>query len=105
MTAYQDGIAKFTGTDTQVFGISTDNSPSQREFATKLNLAFPLLSDFAKREVSAAYGVLMPEIGIANRATFVVDKEGKIQYIEEGNSALDPTGAATTCSQLHHKAG
>jgi peroxiredoxin len=103
LTAYQDGIAKFTGSDTQVFGISTDNSPSQKEFATKLSLSFPLLSDFSKREVAAAYGVLMTNFGIANRATFVVDKEGKLRYIEEGNTAIDPTGAATTCSQLRHK--
>lgn len=104
MTAYQAGIAKFEGVDTQVYGISTDNTPSQKEFASKLNLAFPLLSDFNKREVSAAYGVLISAAGVANRATFVVDKEGKIQHIEEGSGAVDPTGAETACSRLHHKA-
>ena len=103
MTAYQAGIAKFEGADTQVFGVSTDNTPSQKVFAEQLKLSFPLLSDFAKRQVSAAYGVLMPEIGIANRATFVVDKQGMIQYIEEGRTAVDPTGADTACSRLHHK--
>ena len=103
MLAYQAGIAKFEGVDTQVFGISTDNTPSQKEFASKLNLAFPLLSDFSKREVSTAYGVLIPTAGVANRSTFVVDKEGKIQHIEEGSGAIDPTGAETACSRLHHK--
>ena len=103
MLAYQAGIAKFEGVDTKVFGVSTDNTPSQKEFANKLNLSFPILSDFSKREVAAAYGVLIPTVGIANRATFVVDKEGKIQYIEEGSAAIDPTGAETACSRLHHK--
>jgi peroxiredoxin len=103
MTAYQAGIAKFEGADTKVFGVSTDNTPSQKEFATKLNLSFPLLSDFAKREVSKEYGVLIPAAGIANRATFVIDKEGKIQHIEEGSGAIDPTAAETACSRLHHK--
>jgi hypothetical protein len=42
-------------------------------------------------------------VGIANRATFVVDTEGKIQHIEEGSGAIDPTGAETACSRLHHK--
>ena len=102
MTAYQAGIAKFEGADTKVFGVSTDNTPSQKEFAAKLNLSFPILSDFAKREVSTAYGVLIPTAGVANRATFVIDKEGKIQHIEEGSGAVDPTGAATACSRLHH---
>jgi peroxiredoxin len=102
MLAYQAGIAKFEGIETKVFGVSTDNTPSQGEFAKKLNLTFPILSDFSKREVSKDYGVLMPA-GIANRATFVIDTEGKIQHIEEGSGAIDPTGAETACSRLHHK--
>jgi peroxiredoxin len=103
MLAYQAGIAKFEGVDTQVYGISEDNTPSQKEFATKLNLTFPLLSDFSKREVAKAYGILIEQYGVANRATFVVDKDGKIQHIEEGSGAVDPTGAETACSRLHHK--
>ena len=50
-----------------MFGISTDNVPSQREFAQKNNISVPFLSDFAKREVAAAYGVLNKEAGVANR--------------------------------------
>jgi peroxiredoxin len=103
MQAYQLGIAKFEGADTQVFGISTDNTPSQRRFAEDLKLTFPLLSDFAKREVSKAYGILMPERGIANRATFVVDMDGNIQHIEEGSVAIDISGAATACNRLKKK--
>ena len=64
----------------------------------------PFLSDFAKREVTAAYGVLAKEAGVANRSTFVIDKVGKITYIEEGNSAIDPTGAADACSRTAHQA-
>jgi len=101
MLAYQSGLAKFEGVDTQVFGISTDNVPSQNAFAEKLHLTFPLLSDFAKREVAREYGVLIPERGFANRATFVVDKEGTIVHIEEGSTALDPTGAETACRRMH----
>ncbi len=99
-------MSKFTEADTKVFGISTDNLPSQREFANKNNLTFPLLSDFSKRQVAGAYGVLIkegPGEGMANRSTFVIDKEGKITYIEEGSSAIDPTNAATACSRAAHK--
>ena len=103
MLAYQAGIAKFDGSDTQVFGISEDFTPSQKEFAEKNKLAFPLLSDFSKRQVAKDYGVLIQDLGIANRATFVVDKEGKIQYIEEGKTAVDSAGAEQACSRLHHK--
>jgi len=47
--------------------------------------------------------VLMPDRGIANRATFLVDKDGKITYIEEGSTAVDISGAADACSRLGHK--
>ena len=97
-------MSKFDASETKVFGISTDNTPSQKEFAAKNNVAFPILSDFAKREVSEAYGILNKDAGVANRATFVVDKEGKITYIEEGNTAIDPTGADDACSRAAHKA-
>jgi peroxiredoxin len=103
MLAYQAGIAKFDGSDTQVFGVSEDFTPSQKEFAEKNKLTFPLLSDFSKRKVAQDYGVLIQDLGIANRATFVVDKEGKIQYIEEGKTAVDSSGAEAACSRLHHK--
>ncbi len=103
MLAYQAGIAKFDAADTKVFGISTDNTPSQKEFAAKNNVSFPLLSDFATRQVAKAYGVLIEPYGMANRATFVIDKEGKITFIQEGNGAIDPTGAGEACSRLAHK--
>ena len=80
--------------------ISTDNQPTLNHWANEhLNTTFPLLSDFM-RKVSADYGVLMPDRGISNRATFVVDPDGKIQYIEEGSSAIDISGAAQACSRL-----
>jgi peroxiredoxin len=99
MNAYQAGIAKFEGMDVQVFGISADNLPTLRHWAEEIKLSFPLLSDFKDRKTIQAYGILLPA-GIANRATFVIDTEGKIQSIEEGSAAIDPTGAETACSRI-----
>lgn len=103
MLAYQARLNNFQGMSAQVFGISGDNTPSQSEFAKQLKLEFPLLSDFATRETMAAYGVLLPGRGFANRATFVVDLEGRIAYIEEGSAAIDVTGAEAACSRLVKK--
>lgn len=103
MLAYQARLANFQGYNAQIFGISGDNTPSQSEFAKQLKLEFPLLSDFATRETMAAYGVLIPGRGIANRATFVVDRDGRIVHIEEGSAAIDVTGAEMACSRLAHK--
>jgi len=56
-----------------------------------------------KREVSKAYGILNEEAQFASRTTFVVDKQGKIQHIQEGNGAIDPTNAIDICTNLHQK--
>jgi len=63
---------------------------------------FPLLSDMT-RKVTKDYGVLNDQNQFANRTTFVVDKRGVIQYIEEGKSAVDPTSAVTMCAALKKK--
>ncbi len=102
MLGYQAGMGKFEGTSTKIFGVSGDNIPSQKEFAKQLNVAFPILSDFATRKVMADYGVLLPNSGMANRATFVIDRDGKIVHIEEGSGAIDPSGAEMACSKLAH---
>ncbi|MBI3682937.1 MAG: redoxin domain-containing protein [Acidobacteria bacterium] len=102
MKGYQAGISNFEGNDTQVFGISTDNTPSLKVFAEQTGATFPLLSDFM-RKVTKEYGVLNEERGIANRSTFVIDTQGKITYVEEGNSAVDPNGATQACSRLKKK--
>lgn len=99
MTAYTASMAKFEGMGYQILSISTDNQPTLNHWSTELGSKFPFLSDFM-RKVSADYGVLMPERGIANRATFVVDPSGKIQYIEEGSSAVDISGAENACSRI-----
>lgn len=99
MQAYRDGIAKFTATGAKVFTISTDNLPSQRYWVTEvLKTSVPMLSDFM-RGVSEKYGVLNKDRGYANRATFVVGTDGRITYIEEGNTAIDPSATLDACSR------
>ncbi len=103
MKAYQADIAKFEANDTQVFGVSVDSIPANREFAKQLGVTFPILSDFAKRSVVKDYGLFNEDGGYGNRATFVIDKDGIIQHIKEGNEAVDPSSAEDTCNILSHK--
>jgi peroxiredoxin len=91
-------MAKFTEADTQVLAISVDFIASLNHWSKELGADFPMLSDY-KREVSKQYGVLGPSF-LANRTTFLIDMDGKIAYIEEGNSTIDPTGTVTACSRL-----
>ena len=83
-------------------GISIDAPERNIRFAKSLGLSYPLLSDVALK-VSEDYGVLNKQSQWANRTTFVVDKKGVIQHVEEGSSAVDPTGAVTVCSLLKKK--
>jgi peroxiredoxin len=82
--------------------MSVDSIPANREFAKQLGVTFPILSDF-KRTVVKDYGVFIEEQGFGNRATFAIDKEGIIRHIEEGNTAIDPTGAYNACNLFDKK--
>ena len=104
MTAYQAGIARFEEQGAQVYGISTDNLPTLKHWADEhLKTTFPMLSDFM-RTVSKSYGVLIADRGIASRTTFVIDRDGVIQHMEEGSAAIDPTGAMQACVRVKKKA-
>ena len=102
MKAYQADIAKFEETDTQVLGISMDSSPANKRFAEDIGVKFPLLSDW-KRKAVKDYGVYNETTGYGTRATFVVDKDGTIKHIEEGRTAIDPTGAYQVCNLFDKK--
>ena len=94
MLAYQAGIAKFEEAGAVVVGISTDNLPTLSHWSKEeLKLSFPLASDFSKRSVAEAYGVLNKDSGVANRATFVIDKHGIVRFVERyGRGELPDPG-------------
>ena len=100
MKGYQSGISDFTGNDTVVFGISTDPLETNKKFAESLELEFVLLSD-EDGSVAGSYDALIEGRNMANRVTFVVGKDGKIAYVEEGMGAMDPAGAAGACAGLN----
>jgi peroxiredoxin len=102
LKAYQADIAKFEANGTQVVGVSVDSPAANKVFAEQIGVKFPLLSDFM-RTVSKDYGILNNEKGFANRATFVIDKNGIIQHIDKDNAAIDPSGAGAACDLLEHK--
>jgi peroxiredoxin len=79
-----------------------DSFAANRRFAEDIKVTFPLLSDW-KREVVKSYGLLNEATGYSARATFVIDKDGRIKHIEEGTTAIDPTGAYQACSLFEKK--
>ncbi len=79
-----------------------DSFAANKAFAEKIAVTFPLLSDW-KRQTTKDYGLYNEESGYGTRATFVVDKDGKIQHVEVGRTAIDPTGAYQVCEGLRKK--
>lgn len=79
-----------------------DSSPSNKAFAEKIGVTFPLLSDW-KRVTTKDYGLYNEASGYGRRGTFVIDKEGKIAGVEVGNSAVDPSGAYQVCDLLQKR--
>jgi peroxiredoxin Q/BCP len=68
--------------DVAYFTASTDTPEENAKFAKSLDLDYPILSDPTK-EVAKAYGVLNETRGLANRWTFYIGKDGKIQAIDK----------------------
>lgn len=84
MPSYEADKERFAGYDAQVLGISVDSVPCHVAWAKSLGgITYDLLSDFhPKGEVARKYGAYKEEAGISERALFIVDKEGKIAYID-----------------------
>src|SRR5512134_1038032 len=75
---------QFRDRDAQLYGVSIDSEfvhhAWRRSHEDLRNLPFPMLSD-VKRELSTALGILDPEAGVAQRATFIVDPQGVIRFV------------------------
>lgn len=76
---FRDNIFAYEALGAAVVGVSLDDVASQKDFAEKYHLPFPLLSD-AKSEVATLYGVLgrFGNFAVASRETFLIDPEGNI---------------------------
>ena len=74
---------EFADRDTQVLGASVDNEfvhyAWRKQHEDLKTLPFPMLAD-VKRELAEACGVLNAD-GVADRATFIVDPAGEIQFV------------------------
>ena len=79
MCAFTDDYGSFAAAGVTVLPISVDSIPTLKEFKAKHNMTVDLLSDF-KREVSRAYGTLLEELFFSNRAYFLIDTDGIVQW-------------------------
>ena len=75
---------EFGDRDTQILGCSTDSEfvhlAWRQNHDDLRNLPFPMLADI-KRDLSSALGILDPQEGVAQRATYIVDPHNVIRYV------------------------
>lgn len=74
----------FAEKNAQILGFSTDNEyvhlAWRKENRLLNNLQIPMLSDI-KRELSTSLGILDENVGVAQRATFIVDPAGVVRFV------------------------
>jgi glutaredoxin-dependent peroxiredoxin len=96
MCTFRDSMARLTDLKAQIVGIAVSDPFSNKAFAEKNYLAFPILSDY-KREVVRAYGIELPNFAgltgytTSKRAIFIIDKDGVVRYVWiTDNPAVEP---------------
>jgi peroxiredoxin len=105
MALYNEILPEFRNLGAQLVGISIDHAWCHIAFARDRNLRFPLLADFhPKGEAARRYGVYDDEIGMSERALFVVDPEGVIHWSYVSPIGVNP-GADGILAALESMAG
>jgi|ERR1051325_8392418 peroxiredoxin len=107
MKAFQANLAKLEGSDTQVLGVSVDSPFANHAFALENGITFPLLGDMDATAIKAygldkEYQIGGAKILSARRASFLIDKEGKIASVQADNEAVDPTKIIDACQISEH---
>jgi peroxiredoxin (alkyl hydroperoxide reductase subunit C) len=70
----------FKALDAEVLGANTDSVYSHEAWIKELGgIDYPLISDYNKT-MAESYEILLKDAGIALRAAFIIDPEGKIRY-------------------------
>jgi peroxiredoxin len=82
MPAFDGRVRDFEAANTQLLGISTDSPFSHENWAKSVGIShYPLLSDI-HRTTSRDYGVYWPDWNANVRATFLIDPQGTIRFVE-----------------------
>jgi peroxiredoxin len=91
VTLYNEVLPEFHKHDAELLGISVDGAWCHAAFARHRNLHFPLLADFEpKGAVAKSYGAYRDREGVAERALFVIDRDGVIFWSYCSPIAVNP---------------
>lgn len=83
LCSVRDDLSAFQNDDVQVLAVSVDHPFALGAWAKEQGYTFPLLADFWPHgKVAQDYGVFNADAGFALRGTFLVDKDGTVQFAE-----------------------
>lgn len=83
LCSVRDDLSSFQNDQVQILAISCDTTWSLKVFAQQEGYEFPLLSDFWPHgAVSESYGIFSSDLGFAFRGTFLIDRDGVVQFLE-----------------------
>jgi mycoredoxin-dependent peroxiredoxin len=83
LTEIRDNLPDYQNDTVQVLAVSVDSVYAHKVWAVQEGFDFPLLADFWPHGATAqAYGVFHEEGGMANRGTFLIDRDGIIRFAE-----------------------
>lgn len=82
-------------------GVSVDPQDRNLAWTKQLGLPFRLLSDVASPgRVSRLYGVWDDTWNLSKRVTFIVDRAGRVRYVEIGSLAIQTNRTLAALQQL-----
>lgn len=93
-------IVKHRGT---VIAISTDDLQTQTKFKASLSAPYSFVAD-SDAVLVKLYEVKMPVLKLSKRATFVVGAGRKVLSKQEGEDAIETSGAVQACTLVANEA-
>ncbi|MGO4223465.1 alkyl hydroperoxide reductase subunit C [Lysobacter sp. TAF61] len=96
-----DNYAEFQKMGVEIYGVSTDTHFTHKAWHdtsdTIKKIQYPLIGD-PTGVITRNFGVMIEEAGLADRGTFVIDPDGKIQIVE-----INAGGIGRDASELLRK--
>jgi len=85
MCEIRDMWADVEGTDAEVFGISRDSIHAHKAWKEQQGFKHRLLADM-KGDVARSYGAWNDAVGVAERLTVIIDKDGKVEWTDRSEN-------------------
>jgi peroxiredoxin len=108
MRNFQQNLTKLEAAGTQVLGVSMDSPFANKAFADQNGVGFPLLSDMGGKTIREyglykEYDKFNTKLPGARRATYLIDKNGKVAEMQVDQDAVDPTKTVVACERRKPK--